>query len=214
MPLASYYKPPGISSYDIIRRLKKIHPGEKIGHGGTLDPFAEGVLVIGIGRENTRLLGAVLKNTRKTYRATLRLGASSTTDDPEGEIVEDPNFIAPSRARIEEIIPRFFGTIEQVPPVYSALKIQGQPAYKRVRRGEEVVMTPKQVEIFSLEIVACNPPELVIDVTCGSGVYIRALARDIGRALGTTAYLTGLVRTRIFRPEGDVDFTIEGSVKV
>lgn len=210
--LLTINKPPGITSYDVIRRLKKLYPGEKIGHGGTLDPFAEGVLVVGVGRAGTRQLGIVLKDTLKEYRATLRLGASSTTGDPEGEIIEDQGYSSPSLERIIDVLSTFQGDILQTPPIYSALKIGGVPAYKRVRQGETVVMEPRTVYIESIKLAVWNSPYLEIVVQCGSGTYIRSLAVDIGKALGTSAYLTKLVRTRIWQPQNpEVDFNLVGA---
>lgn len=204
------YKPKGWSSYDVIRRLKRETGEKKIGHGGTLDPFAEGVLVVGIGREGTKQLGIILKNTLKTYQGVIVFGASSTTDDPEGVITVQENFVMPSKEAIEEACKKFIGEIWQTPPIYSAVKLQGQPAYKRVRRGEEVVLQPKKIFLRKIKILEYYPPRVKIEVTCGSGVYIRALARDIAEALGTKGYLEELVRTRIWSEENrEVDFTIE-----
>ena len=206
------YKPKGWSSYDVIRRLKRETGEKRIGHGGTLDPFAEGVLIVGIGREGTKQLGTILKNTLKTYQGVIVFGASSTTDDPEGVITHQENFVMPDKKDIEETCKKFIGEIWQTPPIYSAVKLQGQPAYKRVRRGEEVVLQPKQVLVKEIKILEYAPPRVKIEVTCGSGVYIRALARDIAETLGTKGYLEELIRTRIWNEE--VDFRIEDTRKI
>jgi tRNA pseudouridine55 synthase len=205
--ICGIYKPKGWSSYDVIRRLKKETGIKKIGHGGTLDPFAEGVLVVGIGREGTKQLGTILKNTLKTYQGVIVFGASSTTDDLEGVITQQENFLMPSKEAIEEACKKFIGEIWQTPPIYSAVKLQGQPAYKRVRRGEEVVLQPKQVVVKEIKVLEYNPPRVKVEVTCGSGVYIRALARDIAESLGTKAYLSELVRTRIWNQEVGFDIS-------
>jgi tRNA pseudouridine55 synthase len=209
------YKPKGWSSYDVIRQLKRETGEKKIGHGGTLDPFAEGVLVVGIGREGTKQLGIILKNTLKTYQGTIVFGAGSTTDDPEGVITREENFVMPSKEAIEEACKKFVGEIWQTPPIYSAVKLQGQPAYKRARRGEEIKLQPKQVLVNEIKIIDYAPPQLKIEVTCGSGVYIRALARDIAESLGTKGYLEELVRTRIWSEENpEVDFRIENAQRI
>lgn len=196
--ILAVFKPVGISSYDVIRRIKKHLPGEKIGHGGTLDPEAEGVLVIGIGKDATRQLQNVLKGTDKEYEATIILGKVSETDDSEGPIADyldpaDP----PSEKDVQKILLKFTGDIMQVPPKYSALKIDGVPAYKRARRGEDFDIPARPAKVHSIEIVRYEYPELKIRVTTGSGVYIRALARDIGKTLNVGGYMSALTRTRV-----------------
>ncbi len=215
------YKPIGCTSYDIIRQIKKKVVEKKIGHGGTLDPFAEGVLVVAIGREATKQLSVILNHTIKTYEATIFLGATSTTDDREGEITEFATSVGVSGRsplRIEEIescLKSFIGEILQTPPVYSAVKIQGMPAYKRTRLGEKLVLQPKTVLVKEIKILQYSYPELKIELTCGSGFYVRALARDLGEKLGVGGYLKELKRTRIWNPENpEVDFRVEDCVKV
>jgi len=178
--------------------LKKKYPGKKIGHGGTLDPLAEGVLVVGIGREGTRQLHTVLKGTNKTYIATIELGKTSETDDAEGPITQmiQPYDI-PSLEDIQSVLSTFEGSILQIPPQYSAVKIDGVPAYKRARRGEQFTLKPKQVTINSIRLLKYEFPVISFKVVSGSGVYIRSLARDIGVKLKTGAYVTSLVRTAV-----------------
>ncbi len=213
--LFSVYKPPGKSSYDLIRWFKKKYPGEKIGHGGTLDPFAEGVLIIGVGRSATKQLGLFLNHSRKTYRATLQLGTVSTTDDPEGQKIRCVGAPLPSLPVIEQTLKKFVGEIWQTPPQFSALKIKGERAYDKARRGEQFVMEPRQVFIEQVQLVSYDGAELVIEVTCGSGTYIRSIARALGEEWGTGAYLTRLIRTRVRVSEyPEYDFTSEKSEKI
>jgi len=196
--ILSIYKPKGITSYDVIRQLKKKYPGEKIGHGGTLDPLAEGVLIIGIGREGTRKLQHVLKGTKKSYEATIVLGKTSLTDDAEGPIVDtNEPFNIPTEKEILNTFSSFEGEISQTPPQYSAVKIDGVPAYKRARRGEQFELKPKLVTIHSINLLKYDFPEVYIEVAGESGVYIRSLARDIGMKLKTGAYITSLIRTSV-----------------
>jgi tRNA pseudouridine55 synthase len=216
------YKPRGISSYDVIRQLKRACMGEKIGHGGTLDPEAEGVIVIAVGRAYTKQLQPILKGTSKTYEATLFLGATSETDDAEGpitmtDIVEDrpgkgtnPEKDGPciSASHLTATLETFLGTTLQTPPRYSAVKIAGQPAYKRARRGEDFTIEPKPIHISAIELLTYEHPHLTIRVTCGSGTYIRVLARNIGEKLGTGAYLTHLKRTAVG------EFTLEKALLI
>jgi len=190
------WKPKGPSSYDVIRALKRMTTEKKIGHAGTLDPRASGILVIAVGRDATKRLSEEVAK-EKEYKASLRLGMTSTTDDAEGVKTRT---IPEKRARLLEIrklLPRFIGTVSQVPPVYSAIKVKGKEAYKRTRAGEAVVLSARPVEIRDIRIESFRWPYLALIVTTGPGVYIRSLARDIGNALGTGAYLSGLERTRI-----------------
>lgn len=210
--LFSVRKPPGVTSYDVIRRFKKLYAGEKIGHGGTLDPFAEGVLVIAVGRAATKKLGLFLNHSRKTYVATLRLGAVSTTDDPEGRVIMCPGAMFPAQARVEEELKNFIGEIWQTPPRFSALKIKGERAYDLARRGVTVTMEPRQVVVDAVSLISYQPPELVIEITCGSGTYIRSIARALGERFLTGAYLTRLIRTRVRVPEQpELDFSLDHS---
>ncbi|MFH1099104.1 MAG: tRNA pseudouridine(55) synthase TruB [Candidatus Uhrbacteria bacterium] len=216
------WKPKGPTSHDIVDTVRRITGERTVGHAGTLDPMAEGILVVGIGREATRRLHEVVAG-EKEYVATIRLGATSATDDAEGEITPTPSHspsqgegeknitptstFSPSqregeyegvgRTEIERILNQFVGCIKQIPPMYSAVKLRGVPAYKLARRGTPIILKPREVEIKKIEITNYAWPELHLHVICGPGVYIRALARDIGAALGTGGYLTALTRTRV-----------------
>lgn len=181
----------------------------RTGHAGTLDPFATGVLLVCVGRA-TRLV-PWLTGVEKTYQATIFFGVSSSTDDPEGDLT--PWGALPSKSALEAVLPKFLGKIEQTPPAHSAIKVDGRRAYKLARKGHEVTMPVRTVEI--LDIKLCNITETKegvqsadIEVTCGSGTYIRALARDIGAALGCGAYLTALRRTAVGQ------FTLEGAYPI
>lgn len=197
--ISAIYKPLGITSYDVIRILKRIFPGEKIGHGGTLDPLAEGVLVVAVGREVTKQLHAVLNGTEKEYVTTIELGKSSATDDAEGPIKPYMPLVTkePTLQDISSVMQKFVGNIEQVPPQYSAVKVQGKTAYSRARGGEIPVLASKKVHISSIDIEEYHYPMLRLRIVCGSGVYIRSIARDLGEALHTGGYVTALTRTRV-----------------
>ena len=213
--ILAIYKPKGPTSHDIINQLRKITGIRKIGHAGTLDPLASGVLVVAIGRDGTKQLGSLLKN-EKEYIAEIKLGETSTTDDAEGvkrkytnikyySNLNGESFSLRSKNKImnvtkkdiEKILGKFIGHIRQVPPVYSAIKINGKSACRRVRKGENIKLEAREVLIKSIKIIEYKYPILKINIDCGSGVYIRSLARDIGEALGTGAYLSNLERTRV-----------------
>lgn len=190
------YKPVGPTSFDVIAKLRKLTGERRIGHAGTLDPLASGVLVIAIGREFTKQLSSHV-DSEKEYVATITLGVTSTTDDEQGEKTIHEVKKIPDRSEVEAAVKQFIGTIQQTPPIYSAIKINGTPAHRRVRKGQEVKLEPREVEIKNIEIISYTYPTLQINVTCNKGVYIRALARDIGEALKTGAYMSALERTRV-----------------
>ena len=190
------WKPKGITSNKAIQMVKGFIGIKKVGHAGTLDPLAEGILVIGAGRDATKKLSSEVAK-EKEYMATIKFGEYSTTDDEEGEKTIIYDGLPVELNRIREIIPEFAGHIDQVPPVYSAVKIAGKEAYKYARKGKEVEMKSRTIEIRSIEIVEYNWPFLKLRVVTGPGAYIRSLARDIGQKLGTGAYLAGLIRTRV-----------------
>jgi len=203
------YKPKGPTSHDIIDQLRRKTGIKKIGHAGTLDPLASGVLVVGVGREATKKLGDVVKK-EKEYLAKIRLGMTSTTDDEEGEKVGRNGTdyrISPTKIpKLEEIrgvVAKFKGEILQTPPIYSAIKLKGTPAYKLVRQGKTPKLEPRKVLIKEIEILKYEWPYLELRVVTGPGVYIRALARDIGEELKVGGYLTELERTRVG------DFTLQ-----
>lgn len=189
-------KPVGMTSHDVVAIVRKKTGVKRVGHGGTLDPLASGVLVIAVGRENTKKLYQYVKGD-KEYNAEILLGSNSSTDDEEGvkEIVNQN--ILPSQDEIQKVINKFIGEIEQIPPIYSALKVGGKPSYKRARSGEDFKLNSRTVIIHNIILDHYSYPILKIKVSCGSGVYIRSLARDIGKELGTGGYLKSLQRTRV-----------------
>ncbi|MBN1121353.1 MAG: tRNA pseudouridine(55) synthase TruB [Anaerolineae bacterium] len=187
-------KPSGPTSHDIVLAVRRGTGEKRIGHAGTLDPLARGVLVLALGQA-TRLVEYLVAS-QKSYLAEITLGIETATYDAEGDVVAQ--YPLPDDLSIEAfrpILQRFTGQIEQVPPVYSAIKIQGKAAYARVRKGERVDLPPRSVEIKRLDLIEFDPPILRISVDCSPGTYIRSLASDIGKALGCGAMLSGLVRT-------------------
>ncbi len=190
------YKPLGITSHDVVNIVRKKTGVKRVGHGGTLDPLAEGVLVIAVGRENTKQLDQYVKG-EKEYIAKVTLGQTSTTDDNEGEKQSVSINIIPTRDDIEKVSKLFVGNIMQTPPIYSSVKINGKPAHRRVRKGEEIELKPRPVFVKSIGILEYNYPLLKLKIITGPGVYIRSLARDIGEKLGTGGYLSHLLRSRV-----------------
>jgi len=191
-------KPVGLGSTTAVSAVKRIlreagEPKTKVGHGGTLDPLASGVLPIALG-EATKLAGRMLDAT-KAYDFTIRFGAETDTLDAEGEVVAT-SAVRPAREQVEAVLPRFTGTIDQVPPAYSALKIDGKAAYARARAGETVEPKPRAVTIHALAIRDSAAAEVTLSATVSKGTYIRSLARDIARALNTVGHVTMLRRTR------------------
>jgi tRNA pseudouridine55 synthase len=192
-------KPAGMTSFGVVARIRRVLSKQqgkkvKVGHTGTLDPFATGLMILVIGKE-CRNAGSYSK-LDKVYEATIRLGQTSTTGDPEGEI-SDISDVIPTESQIKEVLKKFTGGITQRPPMFSAIKINGQRAYKLARKGETVEMPERQVTVYSLELIDYNYPELQIKVHVSSGTYIRTLAEDIGTTLGTGAYCIQLRRTSI-----------------
>jgi tRNA pseudouridine 55 synthase len=192
-------KPAGLTSHDVVARLRRILRTRKVGHAGTLDPMATGVLVCGVGR-GTKLLGHLALDT-KAYSATVRLGAATTTDDAEGETLSTADTAAVDEAAVHAGMAALTGAIEQVPSSVSAVKVDGKRAYARVRAGEEVVLAARPVTVaeFALHTLHRDGPFLDLEVTveCTSGTYVRALARDLGAGLGVGGHLTALRRTRV-----------------
>jgi tRNA pseudouridine55 synthase len=189
-------KPIGLTSHDVVQIIRRGTGIRRAGHTGTLDPRASGVLVILIGPAVR--LSEFVSASDKRYQATIRLGGTTDTYDEEG-VVTDSSTVSVdeiSEEYFDEVLQRFVGEIEQVPPPYSAVKVQGRKAYDMAREGEEVDLEPRIIKVYSLEVLEWAPPEVVIDVYCSSGTYVRSLANDLGKALGTGAYLVGLRRTK------------------
>jgi tRNA pseudouridine55 synthase len=190
-------KPAGVTSHDVVSRVRRLAGTRKVGHAGTLDPMATGVLVLGVNRA-TRLLGH-LTLTEKAYDATIRLGASTTTDDAEGELVSTAPTDELDDARVRSALAAFVGDIEQVPTAVSAIKVDGRRSYQRVREGEHVELPSRPVTIHELEVhrvrLSDEGVDVDISVRCSSGTYIRAIARDLGAELAVGGHLTSLRRT-------------------
>ncbi|MFN2522893.1 MAG: tRNA pseudouridine(55) synthase TruB [Mycobacteriales bacterium] len=186
-------KPTGWTSHDVVGRVRRLAQTRKVGHAGTLDPMATGVLVLGIGRA-TRLLGH-LSLTDKTYEATIRLGVTTVTDDAEGDVLEtrDASGIGDLAAELAALT----GEIDQVPSSVSAVKVDGVRSYARVRAGEDVVLKSRRVTVSELVLLDRRGDDVDVRVSCSSGTYVRAIARDLGDALGVGAHLTALRRTRV-----------------
>ncbi|MDO4583232.1 MAG: tRNA pseudouridine(55) synthase TruB [Planctomycetia bacterium] len=214
------YKPSGISSFDAVNIvLKEILGGKKsekrvkIGHAGTLDPMAEGVLVLAVNRA-TKLISYVQKQ-KKSYVATFQLGVESDSEDTETELRPLANPPIPTRAEMEAIFPPFLGEILQRPPQYSAIKIQGKRAYKLARQGKETELPLRKITIHHLEILRCEYPTLELSIQCGSGTYVRSLGRDLARKLGTGAVMSALTRTAVglFRQEDALEIQPNSSAR-
>lgn len=189
------HKPLGFTSHDCVAKLRKLLNTKKIGHGGTLDPLAAGVLPIAVGKA-TRLLQFLPES--KAYRARIRLGVTTTTDDLEGEIIEQVERVNFEQNQIIKCLNSFVGNIEQVPPIYSAIKQDGKKLYELARTGKEVIAEPRRVRITKIELLKIYQEEfyeLELDIHCGAGTYIRAIARDLGEQLGVGGTLAALVRT-------------------
>ena len=188
-------KPVGMSSHDVVQVIRRGTGIRRAGHTGTLDPRASGVLVVLIGPAVR--LSEFVSASDKRYQATIRLGSSTETYDAEGEITMGGVSIDEiTMEAFSEVLQNYVGEIEQVPPPYSAVKVKGRKAYEMARKGEEVKLEPRIINVFSLEVLEWMPPEVVIDVYCSSGTYVRSLANDLGEELGCGAHLIGLRRTK------------------
>jgi tRNA pseudouridine55 synthase len=187
-------KPLGLTSTQVLGRLRRIFNPRKIGHGGTLDPLATGLLPVAMG-EATKTVSYIMDG-RKRYVFTLRWGEATATDDAEGPVTERSDR-RPTAAQVAAVLPRFVGVVAQVPPLYSAIKVAGERAYHKARASEDFTLPARSVEIGRLSLVENGPQEAAFEVDCGKGTYMRALARDLGRALGTCAHVVALRRTAV-----------------
>jgi tRNA pseudouridine55 synthase len=192
-------KPGGMTSHDVVARIRRLAHTRRVGHGGTLDPMATGVLVIGVERA-TRLLTYVIGR-EKSYLATIRLGEATVTDDAEGDVVAQASAAGVTEAAVRAALLDFVGDVDQVPSAVSAIKVNGVRSYKRVRIGEEVELPPRRIRIDRLDVTAVTRHDDLLDVEveveCSSGTYIRAIARDLGATLGVGGHLTALRRTAV-----------------
>ncbi|GAA4757646.1 tRNA pseudouridine(55) synthase TruB [Nocardioides endophyticus] len=185
----------GMTSHDVVSRVRRLAGTRKVGHAGTLDPMATGVLVLGVNRA-TRLLGHLML-TEKGYDATIRLGVATTTDDAEGEVTATVSTDGLDEAVVRAAAAEFVGDLQQVPTAVSAIKVDGKRAYQRVRDGEEVELKARPVTVHEITVHAVRGAEVDISVRCSSGTYIRAIARDLGARLGVGGHLTALRRTAV-----------------
>ncbi len=197
-------KPIGLTSHDVVQIIRRGTGIRRAGHTGTLDPRASGVLVVLIGPAVR--LSEYVSASDKRYQATLSLGSSTDTYDSEGTITAETEIGEVDEDKFNEILQQFVGEIEQVPPPYSAVKVKGKKAYEMARKGEEVELEPRMINVYTLEVLEWAPPEIVLDVYCSSGTYVRSLAHDLGTKLGTGAHLIGLRRTK------SGQFTLRNSV--
>jgi len=212
--LVVFNKPKGITSYKVVEFFKN-RLNKKVGHGGTLDKLAEGILILAID-EYTKELNKFLKESIKTYIAEITLGAKSNTYDSEGEITDILNNekeISQFKKNyadgkdIMKVLNSFVGEIEQMPPSFSAVKIKGKPAYSLARKGKKIELKPRKVKIFQIKMLDYKWPKIKIEVVCSSGTYIRSLANDLGEKLGCGGYLSNLIRTKILLMQTDENFT-------
>lgn len=199
-------KPIGLTSHDVVQIIRRGTGIRRAGHTGTLDPRASGVLVILVGPAVR--LSEFVSASDKRYQATIRLGSSTDTYDGDGQITSTSEIGDITEDQFDEVLQTFVGEMEQVPPPYSAVKVKGRKAYEMTRQGEDVELEPRTVHVYSLEILEWAPPEAVVDVYCSSGTYVRSLANDLGKALGTGAHLVGLRRTKSGR------FTLRDAVQL
>ncbi|MBI2288137.1 MAG: tRNA pseudouridine(55) synthase TruB [Chloroflexi bacterium] len=187
-------KPQGKTSFSIVAMVRRLTGERHVGHAGTLDPAASGVLPVCLG-QGTRVVEFLMDST-KTYRAEIELGVTTDTDDADGMVIQRDDPSGVNRDRLESVLGSFRGLVEQTPPMYSAVKYQGKPLYKLARAGVTIERKSRLVKIDDLKLVEWQPPVATIEVVCGKGTYIRALAHDIGQALGCGAYLKSLIRLR------------------
>lgn len=200
-------KPAGITSFGVIAKLRRITGVRRIGHAGTLDPFATGLLIVGVGRGATKRLGEYLGRP-KTYEAVAVLGGTTVTQDKDSEVTPTIGAVMPTEAGIRDALPRFTGPLRQTPPMFSAKKIDGKRLYELAREGKEVERKSVEVTVYSLELLSYEPPKLSFRATVSAGTYVRTLAHDLGADLGTGAYLEALRRTAIG------DLSVEDAVTV
>jgi len=185
-------KPKGPSSFHVVKKVRALSGAKKVGHAGTLDPEASGLLILCLGRYTK--LASMLMNGHKIYRAVFRLGETTASDDQESPVLERLSIDHLSRSDVEQALKSFLGKIEQIPPKYSAIKVAGRRAYDLARSEQDVLLSPRAVEIFDLVIEKWDLPEITVRIHCTKGTYVRALARDLGQKLGVGAHASAIVR--------------------
>ncbi|NMA01602.1 MAG: tRNA pseudouridine(55) synthase TruB [Clostridia bacterium] len=205
--IINIFKPPGMTSHDVVSKIRKILKTKKVGHTGTLDPDAVGVLPICIGKA-TRL-AEYLTSDEKTYRAILTFGSETDTQDSSGKVVKETSLPEISIEQFSQILNSFLGEIEQIPPMYSAIKIQGQPLYKLARQGQEVPRKARTIYIHDLKLLEFDRKKALLEITCSKGTYIRSLCEDIARACNSSGHMSFLIRTKSGNFSIDEAFTLE-----
>tara|TARA_Y100001958_G_scaffold138028_1_gene110976 strand:+ start:193 stop:846 length:654 start_codon:yes stop_codon:yes gene_type:complete len=193
--IINIYKPKGITSFGVVKKIRKIVGEKKVGHGGTLDPFAEGVLIIGTGSDTKELKR--ITDTDKTYTASIELGKTTNTLDPEGDVIEKKKIPRLSVSKINKVLELFLGSSMQTPPMFSAKKIGGVKLYELARKNITVDREPTQINISKINLISFNETNIVFTVSCSKGTYIRVLGKEIAEKLGTVGYLNSLTRTRV-----------------
>ena len=193
--ILNIYKPKGITSFGVVKKIRKIVGEKKVGHGGTLDPFAEGVLIIGTGSDTKEL--KKITDTDKTYTASIELGKTTNTLDPEGDVIEKKKIPRLSESKINKVLKSFLGSSMQTPPMFSAKKIGGVKLYELARKNIIVDREPTQINISDINLINFNETNIVFTVSCSKGTYIRVLGKEIAEKLGTVGYLNSLIRTRV-----------------
>lgn len=200
------YKPVRWTSFDVVKKIRGITHEKKVGHGGTLDPFAEGVLIIGTGKD-TKVLSDITDK-RKSYLATLTLGKTTNTLDVEGKVTEQIPITNLTSDTVRIILSGFKGKQKQIPPMFSAKKVKGVRLYKLARKNKTIEREPRQINIYNIDFVSLDNDTLTFSVACSKGTYVRVLGKDIAEALGTVGYLTKLVRTNVG------EYTVSDSVTI
>ena len=193
--ILNIYKPKGITSFGVVKKIRKIVGEKKVGHGGTLDPFAEGVLIIGTGSDTKEL--KKITNTDKAYTASIELGKTTDTLDPEGDVLEKKKIPRLTESKINKVLESFLGPSMQTPPMFSAKKIGGVKLYELARKNIIVDREPAQINISDISLINFNGTNIVFTVSCSKGTYIRVLGKEIAEKLDTVGYLNSLIRTRV-----------------
>ena len=193
--ILNIYKPIGITSFGVVKKIRKIVGEKKVGNGGTLDPFAEGVLIIGTGSDTKELKR--ITDTDKTYTASIELGKTTNTLDPEGSVIKEKKIPRLSESKINKVLDSFLGVSMQTPPMFSAKKIGGVKLYELARKNIIVDREPSQINISSINLINFNRTNITFSVSCSKGTYIRVVGKEIAEKLGTVGYLNSLIRTRV-----------------
>ena len=193
--ILNIYKPKGITSFGVVKIIRKIISEKKVGHGGTLDPFAEGVLIVGTGKDTKKLKNIIGND--KTYTASIKLGKTTDTLDPEGAVTEKKKIPKMNDSKINKILDSFLGTSMQTPPMFSAKKIGGVKLYELARKNIIIDREQNQINISNINLINYHGTKITFSVSCSKGTYIRVLAKEIAEKLGTVGYLDSLIRTRV-----------------